>query len=210
MWHYALSPTMALWHFLSGKWSEGPMDYFHHNRVNACPVESCLYADRQGEFCTKVCLGTDSGATGGTMFECTSQPKSYPWGSVFSWLVMRPIEGHQYLCVLSLLLLSFHLHVHLVPRAGRAETANFLCSHNTNQIYFSFEASYIWFWHKIFHQVMNYFYKSRTMSCLSGFSARQLWHFLFFLQMPVRGILCVFNLECISEVKNTALVLWLF
>lgn len=65
------------------------------------------------------------------------------------------------------------------PGQGEARLQNSLCSSNRSQIQFSSEASWFWFRHKTFHQVMNYFYKSRTMSCLSGFSVGQLCNFFF-------------------------------
>ena len=133
-------------------------------------VESCLYVDSQSEQYQSM-LGHWQWSSWWHHVWAYKPAKILPMRvNVF---LVGDVQGHWYFCVLSLLLLSFYLHIHLVPRAGSAETANFLCSHNTNQIYFSFEASYIWFWYKTFHRVMNYFYKSRTMSCLSGLSAGQ-------------------------------------
>lgn len=65
------------------------------------------------------------------------------------------------------------------PGWGELKLQSSLRSSNKSQIHFSSEASWFWFWHKTFHQVMNYFYKSRTVFCLSGSSVGQLCHFLF-------------------------------
>lgn len=74
-------------------------------------------------------------------------------------------------------------------------------------MHLSFEASWFRFWHKTFHQVMNYFNKNRTVFCLSGFSVGQLC--LFKKNTSERHPLC-FQFGAHSEVKNTAEVLSLF